>query len=144
MLGMGMVSKVLGLGAELEFEGKKYVLAPWSYKIQGQFERYLEDEAYQVVLRLCRHLSPEEKKEQLAILARDIAAGTYSFGSEAVSKAMYSLKHFGKLLLLCLKPNHPEADEELVHKILQDGLETVMAKMAEANVDPSTAAGAPT
>jgi hypothetical protein len=137
---MSVTSAVLGSGTEFEFEGRKYILSPWTFAIMAAFERHLEDEAFQAIHRLSKYLTPAEKAEQLATLARDVAAGKYTFGSPLVAEALEAKKHFSYLVYLMLRPNHPDISEEAAYRMVNGDPEQLYAKAAEANADPSPGA----
>lgn len=134
---MGAIAKALGEGSEFEFEGKVYKFAPWTYGIQSSFETYLEEQAVRAAKRMAAYLHPQEAKEVMAQVQRDITAGKYTFGSEVVSEAIFSIPHFKRLIYLMLRPSHPEVSLELVDRMVEAHLEEVMAKVAEANADPT-------
>ena len=135
---MGKVAAALGIGPKFTHEGKDYTLAPWTYKVQAEFERYLEDHAQQVLKRMQHLFSPEEFLEEKRALRKEITSGKYTFGSDAVAEALTSLPHLTQLFYLMLKGNHPEVTRDLVAKMVEGQMEEVMSKMAEANADPST------
>lgn len=135
---MGKVAAALGMGTTIDFEGKTYKLSPWTYKIQGEFERYLEDHLYQVYKRMAPLMTPQERLVELGKIRQEVVSGQYTFGSEVVAQALTSLPHLTHLLYLMIRVAHPEVDKELVGRIVDAQMEEVMAKMAEANADPST------
>lgn len=134
---MAEISKSLGLGSVFEHDGKTYTCSPWTFKIQGEFERYLEDNAIQKAKLMKPNLSETEYKNLLAGVHKDIASGQYSFGSETVSKALSTLVHFRVLFFLCLRINHPEITMQFVDDLLKTRLEEMMEKVTEANLDPN-------
>lgn len=134
---MAEISKSLGLGSVFEHEGKTYTCSPWTFRIQGEFERYLEDNAIQKVKLMKPNLTEEEYKSLVASVHKDIASGQYSFGSETVSKAISTLVHFRVLFFLCLRVNHPEVNMQFVDELLKNRLEEMMEKVSEANHDPN-------
>lgn len=134
---MAEISKSLGLGSVFEHDGKTYTCSPWTFKIQGEFERYLEDNAIQKAKLMKPNLSETEYKNLLAGVHKDIASGQYSFGSETVSKALSTLVHFRVLFFLCLRVNHPEITMQFVDDLLKTRLEEMMEKVTEANLDPN-------
>lgn len=134
---MGEINTALGGGSEFEYEGKVYKISPWSYKIQGEFERYLEREAYQSLSRLRSLIGEEDYKDQLNRLNRDITGGVYSFGSDVVARALSNTKHLTYLLFLQLKPSHRDITLEKVDEMVKKQLEEIVLKMGEANADPT-------
>ena len=140
---MGQVSTALGSDFELSFEGKSYTFSPWKYKVQALFERYLEKEAFDVVNRLSAHLTVDERKEMKAIVIRDVAVGTYTFGSPELMRALQSNRHAKKFIEFALKVNHPEVNEEFVDRLydskageIWDGVNAVGGSGSEDETDP--------
>lgn len=135
---MGQISQSLGLGSELEFEGTVYKLSPWSYKIQGEFELYLQRKAVDAVRSLRPVLSQEEYDERMDRVVRDINVGVYTFGSKEVAAAMNSLPHLKHLFLLQLKhAGQLQATSALVDKVFEAAADLAIQKMAEAVADPT-------
>lgn len=134
---MAEIAKSLGLGSTFEHEGKSYTCSPWTFKIQGEFERYLEDFAIQKVRLMKPNLTDEEYKSLVASVHKDIASGQYSFGGETVAKAIGTLVHFRVLFFFCLRVNHPEVTMQFVDELLKGRLEEMMEKISEANSDPN-------
>jgi len=134
---MAEISRALGLGSSFEHDGKTYTCSPWTYKIQGEFERYLEDHAVRIAKRMRQYLTAEEYSDLIAKTQKDIAEGYYAFGSPPCMRAMQTLTHFKKILFLCLTPNHPEIEINIVDELVQSRLEEMMNKVGEANNDPN-------
>lgn len=134
---MAEISKALGLGSSFTHEGKTYTCSPWTYKIQGEFERYLEDHAIRTAKRMRQYLNQEEYSDLIAKTQKDIAEGYYAFGASPCMRAMQTLTHFKKILQLCLIVNHPDIDMEFVDELVQNRLEEMMSKVGEANNDPN-------
>lgn len=134
---MAEISKSLGLGSIFEYQGKTYTCSPWTFKIQGEFERYLEEHAIQKVKLMKPSLNEEEYRSLVSSVHKDIASGAYSFGGEAVSKSISTMVHFRVLLLLCLRVNHKEITMTIVDDLVKERLEEMMAKVSEANSDPN-------
>jgi hypothetical protein len=140
---MGEISRALGQGSSLSFQGKNYTLAPWSYDLQGEFERYLEDKAWETCRRASQRLSKEEADELRAQTLRDITAGVYTFGGPVSAKALQSLPHLKRLLYLMLEKKHPEVTPQLVDEMVDQNLEQVIAAVNEVNADPFATKTAP-
>ena len=134
---MAEISKALGLGSTFDFNGKTYTCSPWTYRIQGEFERYLEDHAMKTVNKMRQYLTESEYGELVTKTHKDIAEGYYAFGSEPCMRAMQTLTHFKKVLHICLLPKHPDIDMNTVDELVQNRLEEMMAKVGEANSDPN-------
>jgi hypothetical protein len=135
---MGLISKIFGLGYQFEFEGQEYNLPPWTYKIQGLYERYLEKEAVEAAKRMGAHLSPDQARKLLQDVGRDIAAGVYTFGGEEVQLSFACQKHFTQLVYLMLQQEHPTIDRKLVERMVEAELEEMMDRVSAANADPTT------
>lgn len=136
---MGEINRALGRGSSIEFKGKTYSLSPWTYGIQGDFEKHMEGEAIKSAKKMRPYLAREEYMELLKEVQRDITCGVYSFGSQTLGKALDSLPHFKVLLLLMLTVSQPDTTMALVDDLVNEKLEEVMQKMTEANADPSKA-----
>jgi len=134
---MAEISKALGLGSTFEHQGKSYTCSPWTYKIQGEFERYLEEYAVKAAKRMRQYLTQQEYGDLIAQTQKDIAEGYYAFGNGPCMRAMQTLTHFKKILHLCLSVNHPEIEMETVDELVQNRLEEMMEKVGEANQDPN-------
>jgi hypothetical protein len=134
---MAEISKALGLGSSFDFNGKTYNCSPWTYKIQGEFERYLEDHAMRTARKMRQYLTDQEYTDLIARTHKDIAEGYYAFGSEPCMRAMQTLTHFKKILQLCLQPKHPDIEMNTIEELVQNRLEEMMSKVGEANADPN-------
>ena len=134
---MAEISKALGLGSSFEHDGKTYTCAPWTYKIQGEFERYLEDYSVRAAKRMRQYLTQTEYAELIAQTQKDLAEGYYAFGAGPCMRAMQTLTHFKKILHICLSVNHPGIETEVVDELVQNRLEEMMEKVGEANQDPN-------
>lgn len=133
---MGKVSTALGLGTSLEYDGQTYNISPWTYRIQGEFEKYMERKAVETFKLLSECMTPEERAVELAALRREIVSGEYSFGSDTIARALNSVGHLTYLFYLMLKPNHPEMTVDKAGEIVSSNLGEMMDKIAEANADP--------
>lgn len=137
---MGQMSQALALGALFEYQGQTYRVSPWTYRIMGDFELYLQN----VAIKNCRRLRPilteQEYEDLVHKTKKDLDIGTYTFGNPAVQEALQSAVHLRQLLLLCLQKNHPELKMEWIDKIAEedtDKFQELMDKMNEANADPN-------
>src|SRR5579859_1662260 len=103
---MGPIQRALGMGSTIEFRGQEYKISPWTYQIQGEFERFMEKRAWEAVRRAAAHMQPDEAREARAALTADIAAGEYSFGSGTVAKACANLPTLEHLIFLLRSEEH--------------------------------------
>lgn len=135
---MGDVNRAFGGGSEIEYEGKTYTLSPWTYKIQGAYERHLENKAFESLKKLKNLISADDYHEQLKRYQQDVAIGVYSFGSDYVFKSWQYLPNFKHLVFLMMQPNHPEVTKEFVDQMIDKQYEEIVMKVGEANADPTS------
>ncbi len=140
---MGLISKIFGQGQEFEFEGKNYKLPPWTYKIQGFYERYLEKEAVEAAKRMAVHLDAAQARKLLQDVNRDITAGVYTFGGEEVALSFNCIKHFTQLTYIMLQQEDPTISHATVQKIVEADVEAMMQRMDVGNADPTKAETSP-
>ncbi len=133
---MGQISQALGQGSQFTFKDKTYTLAPWTFGIQSQFERYLEDKAVRAAKRMSSLLTKQEYDDLMSRVVRDIASGVYTFGTEVVQQAMQSMENMQYMTFLQLRENHPEVKLDLVKEMFKEELDTILQKMNEANAEP--------
>ena len=121
------------------FEDKEYKVHPWTFEIQGKFERYMEKQAMDAYHRVASSLAPEDAEKALASVLRDIANGSYAFGSDNIGKALANPVHVRYLMFLCLKKNHPEGavDQALVRRMQDKDYRGIIRAMNLANTDPN-------
>lgn len=139
-----MSAKDLGKACPFEFEGETYLLSPWNYDIQAEYENYLTAKAY-ARLRAARvELGPEYEDERAA-LRRDIDSGEYEFGQNLVMKSLKSLRNLKHLMYLCFAYSHQQ--DRLTSKVTPVLIEQIAKNdekftelatlMAEMNSDPN-------
>jgi len=136
---MGLISKTLGQGVEFDFEGKSYKLPPWTYKIQGVYERYLEKEAVEAAKRMASYLAAEQARKLLQDVNRDIAAGVYTFGGEEVRLSFDCPKHVTQLLWIMLQQEDPTIPYATAQRMVEQDIQEIFDQIAAANADPTKA-----
>jgi hypothetical protein len=134
---MGLISSTLGIGVDFVHEGKSYRLSPWTYELQGVYERYLEAEVTEAAKRMAARLPRDEGRILLKDVAKDIGAGLYTFGGEEVARSLDSPKHITKLFHLMLQQDDPSITYDLVKKMIETDLSGIMEKISLANTDPT-------
>lgn len=134
---MGIVAASLGIGVEFQYKDKTYRLSPWTYELQGVYERYLEREVTDAAKRMCEQLDRDEGRQLLKDVAKDIGQGMYTFGGDEVQRSLESPKHITKLLHIMLQQDDPSIKYELVREMVTTSLPEIMEKIASANVDPT-------
>lgn len=133
---MGQISQALALGVQVECGGQVYTVHPWTYRIQGEFERYLEREAAESVRRM-PGLDAKERAELLYRVHQDTVKGLYSFGGELVQQALDAPRHLCHLLWLCLRPSHPDLTPDKVRDLFEAEPAKFLQAVNEANADPT-------
>ena len=134
---MGIVAASLGIGVEFQYKDKTYRLCPWTYELQGIYERYLEREVTDAAKRMCEQLDRDEGRQLLKDVAKDIGQGLYTFGGDEVQRSLESPKHITKLLHIMLQQDDPTIRYDLVREMVTTSLPEIMEKIASANVDPT-------
>ena len=134
---MGIVAASLGIGVEFQYKDKTYRLCPWTYELQGIYERYLEREVTDAAKRMCEQLDRDDGRQLLKDVAKDIGQGLYTFGGDEVQRSLESPKHITKLLHIMLQQDDPTIRYDLVREMVTTSLPEIMEKIASANVDPT-------
>ena len=134
---MGIVAATLGIGVEFQYKDKTYRLCPWTYELQGIYERYLEREVTDAAKRMCEQLDRDDGRQLLKDVAKDIGQGLYTFGGDEVQRSLESPKHITKLLHIMLQQDDPTIKYDLVRDMVTTSLPEIMEKIASANVDPT-------
>jgi hypothetical protein len=143
---MGEISRALGQGSSLEFNGQTYPLAPLEYDIQAAFEIWLEGRAWAGYYRSARFLKPDDQVQLMKETARDIAGCVYSFGAEISGKALQGPPGQKYMLFLLMKkaqlPTGPDVTEKLIDEIWQSKWLEAMAHVDALINDPNSPAPA--
>ncbi len=139
---MGTVAQLTAQPVPFTYKDVEYKLNPWTFEIQGLFERYLEKHIIDSFMRTSHILLAEYIDKTLAAIYRDIGAGVYTFGTETIGKALQAPPHMKYMFWLCLKKNHKEVTLELVYEMAKDSAvwERMVEAMTEANADPNAKA----
>lgn len=133
---------LLAKGLPFEFAGETYTIAPWTYDVQAEYEKYLVGRAYANLRAARAELGPEYEDERAA-LRKDVDAGEYEFGRPLVMKSLGSDRNLKHLLYLCLAWAHRDAPgrvtKDLVDRIAADPdkFREAAELLAEANRDPN-------
>jgi hypothetical protein len=134
---MGAVANNLAIPADFEYNGQIYKVSPWTYEIQGIFERYLEQKAVEGVRRMKSYLTPDEYDKALKSVLADIGLQTYTFGTEEVGKALSAPENVEHIFWLCVNKFHPELIREDVREMSKTHYDQMIAAMNVANTDPN-------
>lgn len=130
--------KVLGMGSEIEFEGKTWRMAPFTYEIQALYSAWLKKRAVMGVKEQRAYLSDEEYNAKMDKVDQNIAAGVYGFGGEVCVKSSQSMDGLKELLYITLHKNHPDVDRAFIDRLFMDKLiqAEALAAIQRANSDP--------
>ena len=134
---MGDLSKMFGQGATLLYQDKAYKLSPWLYRVQADFEIYLEEQAWGTYKRAARNLSESEVEKLRMETARDITSGKYSAGGPIFIESIWIPKHAKMFLYLLVEVNHPEISKATVDGMFDSNPQMCFEKVMEAGSDPS-------
>jgi len=135
-------SAALCLPEQIEFQGTTYKVGPVSFEIEAIFCDGLLDRALSLAVRKAHVLGPAGARDLLAGVARDQAAYQYEWGSDTVTKAIYSAGGFRRLFFLAVKKNHRDFTEAQSEAICDDQqkweeAQKVMGKLLKGP-DPTT------
>lgn len=141
---MGQIAKSLGIGSQFEYQGAVYKVSPWTYKVLGEFEAYLENEALRNMRKMRPYLTDSEYQELARKTRQDLESGKYTFGSDTIKEHLNSMRHLIALTTLCVQKNHPEFQREALERMFDEDKEKfneVIGAMFEANADPNAPRG---
>jgi len=115
----------------LEHGGKLYELTPLDEPMIADFEKWLEDQAWQKVRNVRARCTQEEYDHNLGILFKLLAAGDFKFGSQAAARAAQSQDGQRQLLFLQLERKHgPEEAEAVAAAVFRARLKEIQARAA--------------
>lgn len=138
---MGAISSSLGLPSTFVAPGGRSLqVSPWTYEIQGMFERHLESRAAEALRRLRPLMTAEDYDKAIAGVTRDAAIGVYSFGTEECSKALQTPDNVAYVFWLCVNFHHRDVSREEVHMWARDidTYQAMVRAMNEANAAPNS------
>lgn len=135
---MGDVSKAFGGGSSLEYNGKVFKLQSWLYRLQGDFEKYLEEHAWKKFLEQKDRLPPSEADAVRAQLMRDISTGKYTFGGPLLVESLWVPIHAAQWTYLLIEDTMPaDVTPALVREMFTADPEKCFKAMWQAGADPT-------
>lgn len=141
---MGEAAQAGGKGPQIDYQGVSYELSPWDVDMAEMLELWLEERAWQSVERHRHRITPEEYERRLGIVAKQIAAGDYSYLSPAFARASSSLPGQRYISFLMLMRKNRGMTVELAAEICDANLALVKAKMESMEaLDPNSGSPAP-
>lgn len=134
---MGELSRLFGVGATVTIGEKDWKVSPWTYKIQSEFEQYLEGEAWKTAER-ARGKVPESALSDIrAQTARQITTGEYSPGSQGFIDCVMTTKHGRRFLYLLIESIDPTITGTEVDNFFAESPKEAFKAIMEAGSDPS-------
>lgn len=128
--------KLLGMGAEIEFEGKQWRMASLTYELQAKFVAWLKRRAVDAVREQKSYLDPDEYAAKMDKVDQNIAAGVYGFGGEVCVKSSKSIDGLKELVRIALAKNHPEVNHEFVDRLFETKIDEAARVVKRANSGP--------
>lgn len=120
---MSEIAATLGLGAEWEFRGKKYRISTRTFKHEGYFERWCEQ---QQLLAIRRHandanpllaLTPAEYQYHMDGWRRDCARHHYRYPNIGCLEMLATVEGSKYMAYLQLSAANPQITEEFVEQV---------------------------
>ena len=141
---MGQISSALALEETIEHKGVTYKLAPLTLEVQGQWEQWLENRAWEALARRRQNIGDYEYRQLADSLTQAITAGEYSFFSEASKKTLAGVHGLlgpglRQMLFLRLRLNHPEVSKETIWDMIEVRAEELIRKMNSQDAEAPNA-----
>ncbi len=128
--------RLLGVGSEIEFEGKTYTMAPLTYELQAKYVAWLKKRAVMSIKEQREYLTDEEYKEKMDNVDRNMAAGVYGFGGKVCVDSVRSMDGLKELVRLTLAKNYPEVNHEFIDRLFETKMEEATANIKRDNANP--------
>lgn len=131
---MSELQKTLGQPTvKLALPTEAYTLAPFTIEDYGEFENWLQENAWSAVRRayVLKWITPEEFDRHSQNCIRLIASEKLSYGSDAYGEASISLRGMEKLLGIALRKTHPGVDEKKIHELVYEFTKEVAGALHE-------------
>lgn len=130
---MSETAKALGTNAStFEFEGTVYTVTPFNTVMIGEFELWIEGQAWAVLKRAKSHISAEDYAEARSELLASIAAGDYSYPRPNYFRAAFSKAGLQQCLWQSLRVKHPDITRELAARMVKEKLDEVITNLTQA------------
>lgn len=119
---MGEINRALGssgAGGRLSLGGKEYVLSPVTKRLQAEFEAWQEGRVKRQAAQMAADLPEDLAVRLLERVGDKIAAGHYTFGSDACLEALATAPGICHMLHLILRAHQPEMTPDAVVALLE-------------------------
>lgn len=133
---MSTLADMLNSPTEITFRGATYRLRQPTLFEQGEFQRWLEQRAYDAIERRTYQSDAQQAADRNA-LNQDVAAGVYEWGGEVCAKALQTPTGIARLLATVLRDQGvtPEMARAMVDEQLRVIAALIVAKAAD---DPNS------
>jgi hypothetical protein len=131
---MSELQKTLGQSTvTLQIGETAYKLAPFTIEDYGNFENWLQENAWSAVRRayVLKWITPEEFDRHSQNCIRLIASEKLSYGSDAYGEASMSYRGMEKLLAIALAKTHPNVSEKQIHEFVHNQTKEVAKALHE-------------
>jgi hypothetical protein len=137
---MGEAAKAVGAGLEVEFRGKKYLMADFNVRMIGLLSARLERRSIEAVERMRTCLPAEKFEEWMKAAIAIIAAGHFGYGSKALADFSFTPEGMQYGCFLQLYECDREVTEELAADIWEECKEKIAPLSAALSAtDPTKA-----
>jgi len=131
---MSTLADLVNAPTELEFKGVKYLLKQPNANQEGEFQRWLEQKAYNAIITT-KYPDSNMRGENERRHFQDIAAGIYEAGGEVYAKAVVQPAGMEKLISIICR------DQGMTDRIAKEVVELKMREVAaiivsKVNTDP--------
>ncbi len=135
------ISKTLGMGESIEFEGSLYHFTPFGFARRGEFEKWARRKAREEVSKMleeaqsgdCKMQDYLEFKEATTAL---ISSGYYDSGQKGFDTRLRTVDGQTWMYYLMLQPKHPGITLDVVARMMQAKFEELAMAATETNRGP--------
>ena len=113
------LGELLGVGAEVEFEGRHYRLKEMDFEQRAKFGTWVRTRAEAQVASLIGRFPEDYVRLRLQTVDSAAAAGVYDFGGPAAVQAMATLEGQAQALYLMLQGQQPPVDEIEARRLVE-------------------------
>lgn len=117
---MSETARALGLPGQIDFEGQTLKVQRVTFKVEGYFERWLEDNLSAALERSRAVTSPEVYRERLEASNRQLAARELAWEGDVAPKVGRSAVGFRELSFWCVHDLQPAWTREQHDRLLSD------------------------
>ncbi len=134
---MSELSKALGMGPHITFEGVSYEIVPETYEMLAELQEYLEDRLRAKVRRLKGKIPEDQYIEQLDAMMRLLASEAMAPGTAEFDKALQTVEVRLQRMWRRLKEKNPDLEYALVKRLWDQHWREMELLAAQADSDPN-------